>query len=126
MTFGYKNLFSDQQAVTGTAASEDVIHFEEGGGNVGDGQNLRVYAQVTEDFAMLTSLQVQLQHSDDNGSWTTVLSGPVVPVGDLVAGKELIDVTVPKDMEAYHRLNYVVAGTNATAGKVFAGYLKHK
>ena len=126
MTFGYKNLFSDDQAVTATAASTDVIRFEEGGGNVGDGQNLRVYAQVTEDFATCTSLQVQLQSSPDNSAWTTVLSGAAVPVASLKAGEVLLDVTVPKGMAEYHRLNYVVAGTAATAGKVFAGYQKHK
>lgn len=118
-----KNLFSEDQAVTGTAVSTNVLDFGDETGNVGDGQSIRVYAQVTEDFATCTSIKVELQDSADDSTFNTVLEGPVVAVADAVAGKALIDVTVPKGMRRYHRLNYVIAGSNATAGTVTAGYM---
>lgn len=122
-----KNLFSENQAVTGTAVSDNTLRYKDTGGdgdvgNIGDGQNVRVYAQVTADFATCTSIQVQLQTSANNSDWDTVLEGPVVPVADAVAGKVLIETNVPKGMSEYHRLNYVIAGSNATAGTVTAGY----
>jgi len=117
-----RKLFSEDQAVTDTAVSENKLRFP-GGGNIGDGQSVRLYAQVTEDFATCTSVQVQLQTSDDDSSWDTVLEGPVVALADAVAGKVLLEVSVPKDMLEYHQLNYVIDGDNATTGKITAGYM---
>lgn len=117
-----KNLFANDQAVTATAASENVLRFPDAG-NVGDGQSVRVYAQITEDFATCTSIQAQLQGSANNSDWDTVIEGPVVAVADAVAGKVLLETTVPKGMAEYHRMNFVVAGSDATAGTITAGYI---
>lgn len=121
-----RKLFSEDQAVTTTAVSDNTLRYPSTGGaavgNIGDGQNVRVYAQVTADFATCTSVKVQLQTSANNSDWDTVREGPVVPVADAVAGKVLFEGTVPKEMLEYHRLNYVVAGSAATAGTITAGY----
>ena len=118
-----KNFFSVDQAVTETADSTNKMRFPVAHGNIGDGQSVRIYVQVTEDFETCTSVQVTLQSSPDDSTWTTVLSGPVVLVADAVAGKVLLEVTVPKGMTEYHKLNYVIDGSNATAGKITAGYM---
>jgi len=119
-----KNMFSDEQAVTATAASTNVIDFGADLGNIGDGQSVRVYAQVVVDFATLTSLTVALQTSAVEGSgYYAVLTGPTVVLADLVAGKVVLEATVPKDMLQYCRLYYTVAGSSATAGKVTAGLM---
>lgn len=115
-----KNLFSDDQAVTATAVSENIVRFPDAG-NIGDGGSVRAYAQVTTDFATLTSLQVEYQTSPDDSTWTTVLAGEDIALADLVAGKVLLDVSVPKDATEYHRMRYVVTGSDATAGEVTAG-----
>jgi hypothetical protein len=118
-----RKLFSEDQAVTTTAVSTNQLDFGEGTGHIGDGQAVRLYVQVTEDFAVLTSLKVELQDSADDQTYATVLSGPVVPLAALKAGKVLLEISVPKNMRQYHQLNYVVAGSAATAGKVTAGYI---
>lgn len=119
-----KNLFSDDQSLAvgaGTTPSTNSVNFGSAIGNVGDGESVRVYAQLTEDMAGGTNVQAILQDSDDDSTYATVLSGPVVPVAEALAGKVLLDVDVPKGMQQYHRVAYVTTGTH-TAGKVTAGY----
>jgi hypothetical protein len=129
-----QSTFSDAQAITGTAASENVIDLgtvdtpEYAVGpitrDLGRGRHIPILIQVVEDFATLTSLQVQLQTDDNDGfsSATTVASSEDVALADLVAGRKLAPFYVPLNVdERYVRLNYVVTGSNATAGKITAG-----
>ena len=127
-----RKLFSEDQPHTETAVSTNVLDFGEGTGNIGDGQSIRVYAQIVADFTTCISVQTQHQTSDDKDTWATVLEGPVVAVADAVAGKVLLEVTVPKNMGRYHRINYALV-LDATGeppvdipeatGKVTAGYV---
>lgn len=119
-----RRMFSDDQSLAvaaGTTASTDVRDFGDTG-NIGDGQAVRVYVQVTEDMAGGTNVQAVLQDSANNSDWETQLAGAVVPVADAVAGKVLLESTVPKGMRRYHRVAYVTTGTH-TAGTVTAGYV---
>jgi hypothetical protein len=135
MIFDKQSLFSDAQAITATAVSTNVI--DQGatgtpiGGSValardlGAGGPVPIRIQVTEAFATLTSLTVSIQTSDaeDFGSGVvTVGSTAAIAAADLIAGKVFSLQYVPQGTDKrYVRLNYTVAGSDATAGKVTAG-----
>lgn len=125
-------LFSDEQAITTTAASTNLIDFGDAaallGGpadqsqDIGRGVPVPIFINVTEAFAAGTSLQVQLQTDSDSGfgSPTTLLETEVVATASLVAGYQFSPLYLPQHIERYVRLNYVVVGTHS-AGKVSAG-----
>lgn len=134
MIFDKQNLFSDAQAVTVTAASTNVIDFGASskpvGGkaniikDLGKGNPVPIRIQVVEAFATLTSLTFALQVDDNEafGSAKTVFTSGAVAVADLKAGYVVpIEYVTRGTDERYMRLNYTVAGTTATAGKVTAG-----
>jgi hypothetical protein len=138
MIFSKEDLFSNQQAVTASAASTNVIDLGATGipyGNaealkrdIGKGNKVPLRVQVTEDFATLTSLTITVQTSDDaafgSGVITHATTGAVA-AADLVAGwswgHDVIPYAQAAGMGRYMRLNYTVTGTAATAGKVTAG-----
>ncbi len=133
MLLDNENLFSDDQAVTVTAVSEDIIDLGATGTvvgasgalkrDIGPGEPINVLVQVTEDFVGLTNMQVELQKSTDEAftSPVVVQSSQVIVLADLLAGKRFNIYWIPHDTdERYIRLRYVVTGT-ATAGKVTAG-----
>lgn len=130
MILDNQTLFSDQQAVTATAASTNVIDL--GPINtgirrdIGPGKPIPVLIQVTEDFdaAGAATLAVALQ-VDDNSSFSspkTVASLAPIALADLVAGYQVPLDYIPRGTdERYLRLNYTVATGPMTAGKVHAG-----
>lgn len=128
-------VLSDSQAVTVTAGSTNVIDLGATGtpygasaalvADVGKGNDIPLIIEVTEAFATLTSLTFSLE-TDDNAAFsspTTVASGPAVPVASLTLGAVInFPARLPIGTnERYLRLKYTVAGTTATAGKIFAG-----
>lgn len=133
MIFDTTLLLSDAQAITASAASTNVIDLGATGTvygaaaaltrDDGKGMNLKLHIQVVETFATLTSLTVAVQcdTADSFGSAKT-LTQQTIAVADLVAGKTFSIMSVPPGVdERYIRLNYTVAGTNASAGKITAG-----
>lgn len=123
MIFDYENLFSDNQAVTGTAVSENVVAVPE---NVGSGEEIFVSVHVTEAFAGLTNLSVELQSAAaEAGPYATIAIAPPVAAADLVAGQVFNMGSIPPKTGKFLRLNYVVSGT-ATAGRVYAGIVWDK
>lgn len=133
MIFSAQQLFSDDQAVTATAISENVIDLgvaEAPYGaqaalhqDVGKGTPVPILAQVTEDFATLTSLTVTIEASANADlSSSTVLSSQTILAADLVAGTQMFVQVLPTGADQrYLGLRYTVAGTNATAGTITAG-----
>lgn len=139
MIFDKQTLLSDQQAITATANSTNVIDLGAMGipfGNVealkrdvGKGKKVPLRIQVTEDFATLTSLTIDIVTSDS----ATLASGNIVhdtsgaiPVASLKKGWVFSQDTIPiaqgsVPMKRYLGIVYTVTGTNATAGKVTAG-----
>lgn len=123
--------FSNRQAITGTAASTNVIDLGDTGTRPWSGAKLTrdiggwcndLLIQVTQDFTGGTSVQVQIQ-TDDNAAFSsakTVGQTAAVPVADLKAGYRfsLHDFPIGTS-ERYVRLNYVVVGT-PTAGTITA------
>lgn len=125
--------FSDNQAIVATAVSQNYIDLGETGaphrGNqlvrdIGKGSDVPLTVVVTEDFNNLTSLQVEVQVSSDeafSSPKTAQVSIPV-PIAELKAGDRIpIDHFQTGVDQRYLRLNYVVAGTAPTTGKISAG-----
>lgn len=121
MLFDAKLLLSNQQAITATAPSTDVIDTGSEK-DVGKGGCVPLVIQVTEDFNTLTSLAVAIQTDSDSafGSPKTLATVTIV-LADLKAGYITPVITLPQGCERYIRLNYTVAGTAPTTGKVTAG-----
>jgi len=133
MIYDNSLLLSDAQAITATAASTNVIDLGATGTPFGGSAMTRdigigeecVYlsVRVTETFNNLTSLTVAVQTSPDNSTWTTIQSGATVALASLVAGFQFdTPYEFPEGTKArYVRLNYTVAGTAPTTGKITAG-----
>lgn len=120
MLLDAKTLMSNNQAITATAASTDVIDTGSTK-DVGGGANIPLLIQVTETFNNLTSLAFAVQTDNDSafGSPTTLFTLTVL-LADLKAGYTLPVITLPQKCEQYIRVNYTVTGTAPTLGKVTA------
>lgn len=132
MILDLNTLLSDDQAVTATAISENVIDLGVLGTtydgvalqrNEGTCQRIPLLVQVTEDFATLTSLTISVECSAAAGLTSpSVLFSQTIAVADLVAGKKIAIDIVPNDVDLrYLGLRYTVTGSNATAGSITAG-----
>ena len=134
MILSNQSLFSDQQAVTVTANSTNVIDLGVAGSppynknqlnqDVGKGNPIPLLVQVTETFLTLTSLTISVVVADNEALTTNAktLASETIAVADLVAGKMMNLQCVPDGADQrYLGLIYTVAGTTATAGKVTAG-----
>lgn len=133
MILSAQQTFSDDQAITATAISTNVIDLGVTGtpygavaalnDDVGKGNPIPVLIQVTEDFATLTSLTVTLEVSAAAGLTSPqVLATEVIAVADLVAGKQTYMQCLPNGVDLrYLGVRYTVTGSNATAGTITAG-----
>lgn len=118
-------------AITATRVSTNVIDWGIGR-DLGADHKLGIHVIVTEAFATLTSLQIEAQVSADNSTFFGVLISEVIPVAQLILGSPIFRYGYPlnqvlnatagvlKFPGRYFRLNYTVAGSNATTGKVFS------
>ena len=123
MLFDKEALFSDNQAVTTTTVSENVICLAKGPlKEVAFGQPIPLAIQVTEDFAGLTGLTVTIETAVDEafGEAVALATTGAIEAKDLVAGYTFPINFVPKGNLGYMRAKYSISGT-ATAGKITAG-----
>ena len=123
-------VFSNQQAVTTSAASTNAIDLGATGTpygatlplvrDIGLGEPIQLSVSVGQAFVGLTSLQIWIQTSVDGTTWSTVESGAAIPAAALSRGYLF---AVPKLVQAasgrYLQLYYNVIGT-ATAGTINA------
>lgn len=133
MILSAEQLFSDDQAVTATAISQNVIDLGAAGTpydaaaalnqDVGKGTPIPILIQVTTAFATLTSLTITVESSAAAGLTSpTVLASETIAVADLVAGKQTFMQVLPNGADArYLGIRYTVTGSNATAGNITAG-----
>lgn len=134
MLLDMQSLFSDAQAITATAASTNVIDLGLPGTpqhakapihqDLGKGRPIQLLVQIVESFNTLTSLTITMQKDtvENFASPETVMTTGAIALADLVAGKRLPPFYVPEGVDQrYLRLNYTVAGTAPTTGKVTAG-----
>ena len=132
--FDITNLFCEDQAITGDAASTNIIDLGATGTpfgasaalvrDLGKGCHVPLSINVTETFNTLTSLTIALQ-VDDNSSFSspkTVASKNYL-LAELTAGKQLSfpDYIPEGANERYMRLHFDVTGTDPTTGKFTAG-----
>lgn len=132
MILSAQQLFSDDQAITATAVSTNVIDLGTPGtpygGNplnqdIGKGAAVPVLIQVTEAFDNLTSLTVSLEVSANSDlSSSTVLNTEVITLANLKPGKQTFMQYLPNGVDArYLGVRYTVTGTAPTAGAITAG-----
>ncbi len=119
-------------AITATRVSTNVLDFLTGR-DMGADEPLGIHVIVTQTFATLTSLRVNLEVCDTvGGSYLHILESADIPVAQLVANTEIFRYAFPvnqvlnavagvlKTPGRFARLAYTVTGSNATAGSVFA------
>ena len=124
-------LFSDKQALTGSADSTNVVDLGVAGTpygaaaplnrDIGKGAKIPLLVQVTAPFNTLTSLTINLS----TGSATTlgtVIASQTIVRADLVAGKQInLDFLPNGIVERYVGMEYVVNGSNPSEGTITAG-----
>jgi len=136
MIFDNQSMLSDQQAITASAPSTNVIDLGKTGTayghaaavkrDIGPGSAIPLRAQVTEAFTAggAATLQVQLEVSatENFAAPKVVWQTPAIALADLKPGKVFVPEYITRGTdERYFRLNYVVASGPMTAGKITAG-----
>lgn len=133
MIFDKTLLFSDQQAITATAASTNSIDLGVMGQVHGAAAALKqdsfkstrvpLLIQVTEDFNTLTSLKIDIELD----STTTFTPDKTITLGtfllaELKAGFQVPWTLLPQGVNLrYAQLKYTVTGSAPTTGKITAG-----
>lgn len=131
MIFSAQQLFSDNQAITASANSENVIDLGVAGTpygavaalnqDIGKGNKIHLLVQVTESFNNLNSIRFKVSTGATSALGTTVAS-ELILLADLVAGRQIPFDVLPNNInERYLGIEYVVSGTAPTVGKVTAG-----
>jgi hypothetical protein len=114
-------LFSNEQAITTTAASTDIIDLGSTR-DIGAGELSTVLVQVTTAFDNLTSLGVALQTaSAENFASPVQLTAGTIALADLTVGRKFSIGPIPGGVLRYLRLYYTVTGSSPTVGKITAG-----
>lgn len=131
MIIDAENRFSNGQAITGDAASTNIIDLGDIASKVQSRIKkgaARLYVAAKEGFNTLTSLTISLRTAAAytgtvaNGSLsspTTVLSKTIL-LADLVDGAVLIDQELPIGLDQYVDLYYDVNGSDPSEGSINA------
>ena len=120
MILDEQNLFSDNQAITATAASTNVLNL--GVREIAFGTPVELFVQITEDFNNLTSLKITVQTSaTENFSTAVDLIDQTILLANLKKGTVSSLKFLPKSNLGYMRLYYTVTGTAPSTGKILAG-----
>ena len=112
---------------TGTQQSTNVIDLVNARDmGIGDNPAIKLLCTVKTGFTGGTSLQVQFQGAPDSGSgtpgtFTTYAESAAILEADLIAGRYLLPIDVPRPppgapLPRYYRLQYVSAGTHGAGG----------
>ncbi len=114
-------LFSKEQALTKTAYSAKTLNLES---EVGAGYALTPFVQVSEEFAGITDLNVEVQMADSSdasdSAWQSIIILPKKTQAELNSKKMFYLAPLPQDAGKYLRLKYTVSGT-PTKGSLTAG-----
>ena len=117
-----KNLqVSNEQAVTATAASTDVIDFGQANPNTGlsDHSNMVITVDEAATAAGAATVTFAVQDSADNSTFADVAVTAAIGKATLVAGFQHV-IAMPTKHRRYVRVNYTVATGPLTAGKFSA------
>jgi hypothetical protein len=122
MIIDKENLYSEDQAITASAASTNIIDHRVTDPQLGKGGPICIAITITEAFDALTSLTIgfQTDSADSFGSAASLNDTGAIALASLTLGAKF-SLYVPVEMaERYSRLYYTVAGSNPTVGKVHA------
>ncbi len=120
MILDEQGLFSDNQTVTESCASTNIIEF--GKREIAFGTPVEIFIQITETFNNLTSLEIKVQTSEQENFTSAVdLISQKLTLTDLIKGKVSSVKFIPEGNLGYMRLYYTVTGTTPTTGAIFAG-----
>jgi hypothetical protein len=133
-----QSMFSDDQAITATAASTNIIDLGVNQTPInraattnpaqvhdkGAGEPTPILIQVTEAFDALTNLAIAVEVDDNTGfSSATVVDTQTILLAALTVGQLTNLLWLPYGVnERYVRLNYTVTGSAPTVGKITAGF----
>lgn len=131
MIFSAQQLFSDDQAVTSSANSTNVIDLGVAGTpygavaplnqDIGKGCPVPILIQVTEDFDSVTSIEVAIQTGPTPSLGNAILK-ETIQLANLKQGRQSVIHVLPNMIkERYLGLRYNVNGVDATVGKFTAG-----
>jgi hypothetical protein len=116
-------------SITTSAASTNVLDLGTPRDlGIGDPKpKIEIVIQQTFTAAGAATLNVQVQSSVDNVTWSTLAESSPIAVANLTQGRQLLRIDLPADQPAqtagigrYLRLNYVVATGPFTAGQVLS------
>lgn len=120
MILDEQGLFSNNQAITDSAASENILDL--GNREVSFGTPVELFIQITESFNNLTDLKITVQtSSSEEFSDPDDLIEETILLEDLTKGHTSAIKFLPKGNLGFMRLYYTVSGTNPSAGKLLAG-----
>ncbi len=116
-------LLSSLQAITGDAASTNVIDLtvaEDIG--IGEGVALKLLCQVGTALSSTNSatLTFQLQASTDNSTWSTIVESAAIAAATLIAGYRALEIDIPRigSDKRYLRMYYDVGTGVFSAGTI--------
>jgi hypothetical protein len=121
-----KNMFSDGQSITASAASETILDLGVADANLGQGSPLIIRFIIEETFDSsgdTATLTIALQHSaTDFGGTAVLLQGAThaISATTLLKGGYLPEIKIPDRHFRYLRLYYTVGTENFSAGKLTA------
>ena len=120
MILDEQGLFSNNQKVTASVASENVLDL--GKREVSFGTPVELFIQISEDFNNLTTLDIKVQTStDEEFTDAENLIEQAMTLAELKQGAVSAIKFLPKGNLGYMRLFYTVNGSAPTKGKILAG-----
>ena len=120
MILDEQGLFSNNQKVTASVASENILDL--GKREVSFGTPVELFIQISEDFNNLTTLDIKVQTStDEEFTDAEDLIEQAMTLAELKQGAVSAIKFLPKGNLGYMRLFYTVNGSAPTKGKILAG-----
>jgi len=112
---------SNEQAVTASAASTNVIDFGQANPDIGmdDRSNMVITVDVAAEASGSATVAFSVQDSADNSTFADVVATVAIGKATLVAGYQHV-IPMPTKLRRYCRVYYTVATGPLTAGKFSA------
>ena len=120
MILDEQNIFSDNQKITASCESTNVLNFAKR--ELAFGTPVELFIQASETFNNLTSLTISVQTAEDEAFSDPVdLIEQTMLLDELKAGSVSTIKFLPKGNLGFVRLYFSVQGTAPTTGKIVAG-----
>ena len=115
-------MFSDNQKITGTTQSTNIIDL--GKREIAFGTPVPLLVMVNEDFNNLTNLKVAIKTAETEDMADAVeLASSTVQADNLKQGNIIPLNFMPAGNKGYVQLEYTITGSVPTTGKLTAGFV---